>query len=91
MIWLLANWRIAVTGTAIAACLWAGWYSHAVWDGYHAQEVDIKTIEKLKGGTAGIINFNQAWSMANVKDDCVSHAIPVDYLKLLTSTPRRMP
>lgn len=78
---LLNNWRIL----AAIGLIYAGWYSHAVWDGYHAEKLENKAIVNLGKGEANIVTFNQKFNKEKsfVKDDCINKPIPPNLLSLL--------
>lgn len=61
---LLANWRII----AAVGLVWAGWYSHSVWDGYNAQKTEIKAVDSLGKGEAAVVDFNSALDKVKTSD-----------------------
>lgn len=78
---LLSNWRLFVA----VGLLWAGWYSHGVWDGYRAHKTEIKAVDNLGKGEVAVVDFNSAIDKAkvNAKDDCINRDMPVSFIRLL--------
>ncbi len=75
-------------GVMLAASLFfAGWYTHAVYSGYVANEISEQTVADLAEGQTNIVNFNQDFDkgILYVEDDCVSQPIPNSLRVLLTT------